>query len=143
VITDAAGVPLVVQTGPANQRDEDRVLPMLEALPPLTDTQGNRQDRPKAMQGDAGYGFPWTALLVWLLGIVPMLKPRTKRGQPAEHGSGMGRTRYVVERTLAWFAAFRRIRICYERTGAHFQGFHELAACVICARKLRHARRRF
>jgi len=41
----------------------------------------------------------------------------------------------VVERTLAWFGNFRRLKLCYERTGEHFQAFHDLAASVICARK--------
>jgi transposase len=116
---------------------------LLRAVPPLVGRDGAVHARPPALQGDAGYGFPWTRLLVWLLGITPELKPRAAPGAPADHGSGLGRTRFVVERTRAWFAAFRRIKVCYERTGAHFQGFHELAACVICARKLKHARRRF
>src|SRR5262249_47246537 len=48
------------------------------------------------------------------------------------HGSGLGKTRYVVERTLAWFPNYRRLIVCYEKTGAHFQAFHVLAACVMC-----------
>ncbi|MGB4259803.1 MAG: hypothetical protein WBL15_19055, partial [Phycisphaerae bacterium] len=52
------------------------------------------------------------------------------------HGSGLGRVRYVVERTLAWFANNRRIRMCYERKACHFQAFHELAAALIVAGKL-------
>jgi transposase len=143
VITDAAGIPLAVQTGPANQREEERVVPLLKAIPPLLDERGRRHERPPLVQGDAGYGFPWTILVVWLLGIVPLLKPRGKKGEPVVHGSGLGKTRYVVERTLAWFGTYRRIKVCYECTGAHFQAFHELAACIICARRLRHARRRF
>jgi hypothetical protein len=136
-------VPLAVQTGPANEREEGRAVPLLAAVPPLTDAGGRRRERPAALQGDAGYGFPWTVLAVWLLGVVPLLKRRRRKGEPAEHGSGLGKTRYVVERTLAWFGTFRRIKVCYERKGEHFQGFHELAACVICARKLIPARRRF
>lgn len=133
----------MVQTGPANERDDTRVEAMLEARPHLTDQDSRARARPKVLQGDAAYGFPWTIAAVVLLGIVALFKERAPHGTPARHGSGMGKTRYVVERTLAWFAAFRRIRVCYERTGAHFQAFHELAACVICARRLKHARRRF
>lgn len=142
-MTDAAGLPLAVQTGPANEREEGRVAPLLLSIPPLLDARGKRHERPPVLQGDAGYGFPWTALLVWLLGVVPLLKRRRQKGEPAAHGSGLGKTRCVVERTLAWFGAFRRIKVCYERKGEHFQALHELAACVICARKLIPARRRF
>ena len=34
---------------------------------------------------------------------------------------------------MSWWTHFRRINLCYERKGEHFQGLHELAACVICA----------
>ena len=63
----------------------------------------------------------------------PPLKPRGK-GRP--HGSGPGRTRYVVERGLSWFGNNRRLKLCCERTAEHFQAFHELAACPILARRV-------
>jgi transposase len=63
--------------------------------------------------------------------MVPMIAPR---GSP--HGSGLGRTRYVVERTHSWFSRFRRLVQGYERRPEHAQGFHTLAACAICARRL-------
>ena len=52
------------------------------------------------------------------------------------HGSGLGRFRYVVERTLAWIGQNRRLKICYEKSGRHFQALHDLAMAMICARKL-------
>jgi transposase len=58
-----------------------------------------------------------------------------ERGTP--HGSGLGRTRYVVERTHSWFGHYRRLLVCYEQTETHYQGFYQLAACAICARRLR------
>jgi transposase len=90
---------------------------------------------PAAVQADRGYGFPWTIGLVRAWGMRAMIAPR---GSP--HGSGLGRTRYVVERTHAWLSWFRRLVRCYERRPEHAQGFHALAACVICARRLQAAR---
>lgn len=92
---------------------------------------------PAAVQADRGYGFPWTIALVRAWGMRAMIAPR---GSP--HGSGLGRTRYVVERTHAWLSRFRRLVQCYERRPEHAQGFHALAACVICARRLQMARPR-
>ena len=42
-----------------------------------------------------------------------------KRRTP--HGSGLGKTRWVVERTLAWLHKFRKLRIRDERhpSGGH------------------------
>ena len=77
-------------------------------------------------------------LVGWLVlgwGIRALIAPR---GSP--HGSGLGRTRWVVERTHAWFGHFRRLAQCYERQEGHFLGMQQLAACVICARRVRHGR---
>ena len=82
--------------------------------------------------GDRGYGFPWITAAVMGMGIRSLLAPRA-----SEHGSGLGTQRYVVEQTLAAYGSFRRIKFCYERRGDHFQGFHDLASCVICANRLR------
>ena len=38
------------------------------------------------------------------------------------------------------FGHFRRLVQCYERQEAHFLGMQQLAACVICARRVRHGR---
>ena len=130
---------MVVQTGPANQRDDTKLEDLLEAFPVLTDGDrcGTVHVQPAVLLGDRGYGFPYLIALVLMYGIVSRLSPRGKN-QP--HGSGLGEQRYVVERTMSWWTHFRRINLCYERTGEHFQGIHELAACVICANKLRTAR---
>jgi Transposase DDE domain len=133
VLTDANGIPLVVQTGPANQRDDHRLLPLLVDFPVLPcPSAGRPRTKPVSVQGDAGYGFPTLIGLVRWLGITPLLKPRGTD----DSGSGLGKTRYVVERTLSWFNNFRRLRLCYEKTPEHFQAFHELAAALICAKRL-------
>jgi transposase len=134
VLTEAAGTPLVVQTGPANERDDRRALPLLAGIPPIRGPgRGRPRRRPKVFQGDRAYGVAVIVLAVAAMRIRPLLAPH---GTKAAHGSGLGRTRYVVERTLSWFGNFRRLKLCFERSGAHFQALHELAACVICANRL-------
>lgn len=133
LFTDAYGIPLVVWTGPANRRDE-QALPVLLWLLWATLACTSRC-RPGAVQGDRGYGFAWSIALVLAWGIRSLL---AERGSP--HGSGLGRTRFVVERTHSWFGHFRRLVQCYERTPAHFLALQQLAACVICAKRLRHGR---
>jgi transposase len=138
VLTDAEGIPLVVQTGPANQRDDGKAEDLLEAFAVLTDGPTRAvHTLPPALMGDRGYGFPYLIAIVLLDGIVSLLSPR---GKDKPHGSGLGKQRWVVERTMSWWTHFRRINLCYERTAEHFQGSHELAACALCANKLRAAR---
>ncbi len=133
LITDANGLPLVVQTGPANRRDE-QWLPCLLWWLWIVLSYGWRR-RPAALQADRGYGFPWSIALVLAWGIRSLLA-----GRGTAHGSGLGRTRFVVERTHSWFGHYRRLVRCYEKQGAHYQGFYQLAACLICAKRLRAGR---
>jgi transposase len=137
VICDAQGIPLVIAIGPANQRDEKLVEPMLKRMPMLPDGKGQRRKKPKTLQGDRGYGFKYVIQMVVRMLIVSLLAPRGDRNHPTRHGSGLGKTRYVIERTMAWIGTNRRLKLCYERTGEHFRAFHVLAACVICANRLR------
>ena len=53
-----------------------------------------------------------------------------------ENGSGLGRCRWVVERTFAWFSQFRRLRVrCEKRADIH-EAFLSLGCALICWRFL-------
>lgn len=120
-------------------RDDVPFVAMLDALPAVKmPGPGPARYKPDAALGDAGYGFLHIIRQVVDRRIAAMLAPRAQpgRAEPVVHGSGLGKVRYVVERTIAWLANFRRIVQCYERTGAAWQAFNELACCVICANKL-------
>jgi transposase len=130
LITDGLGVPLVVQIGPANRRDEQWLPSLLWWLWVVVCHLGWRL--PREFFADRGYGFAWSIALVLAWGLRARV---AARGSP--HGSGLGRRRYVVERAHSWFMRFRRLIVCHERTGGHYQGLYQLAACVICARRLR------
>lgn len=124
-------MPLLVHTTPANIRDEQPVLEMVQNLPPIQGPRGRPRSKPDALVGDRGYGFPWIIAAVVALKIKSLLAPRG-----SEHGSGLGKVRYVVERTMAWFGNWRRLRSCYEKTATHWQAYNELAACMICFRRI-------
>ncbi len=49
----------------------------------------------------------------------------------------LGVLRYVIERTLACFSHFRRLRHCYERWGTHFLAFPDLACSRLTSLRLR------
>ena len=50
------------------------------------------------------------------------------------HGSGLGKTRWVVERTISWLHNFRRLRIRFERLPIIHEAFIKIACCLICWR---------
>jgi transposase len=49
-----------------------------------------------------------------------------------EHGSGLGRWRWVVERTFAWLNQFRRLRVRYEKRADIHAAFLSLGCTLIC-----------
>jgi transposase len=137
IISDPIGIPLIVVCTPANVRDDVPFLAILDSLPPIRmRASGRLRYKPDAVAGDAAYGFEHIVRQVVDRRIRPTLAPRGKPGKPVTHGSGLGRVRYVIERTIGWLANFRRIAQCYEATGESWQAFNELACCVICANKL-------
>jgi hypothetical protein len=134
VIVDGRGVPLVVRTSPAHVHDSRMLPTLLKALPALPGRMGRPRKVPRELYGDAAYGGLPNRVHCALRNITPFLA-RSRR----LHGSGLGRVRYVVEQTLANFGQHRRLKLCYEKRGEHFQAFHELAASLLCFKRLRHA----
>jgi transposase len=79
------------------------------------------------IQGDRGYDSQAHRDTLHHRGIRTQL---AKRGTP--HGSGLGRTRWVVERTLAWLHRFRRLAARYERRPCIHEAFLTLGCALIC-----------
>ncbi len=52
--------------------------------------------------------------------------PRIAR-KGIESNERLGRYRWVIERTMAWFSGYRRLTIRYERKASHFAAFLTLA----------------
>lgn len=136
MLTEADGVPLVVLTTPANMPDQKQLPELLGARPAVQGPRGRPRRNPRAIIGDRAYGTKEMIAHVEDLGIESLLAERAND----THGSGLGVLRYVVERTLACFSHFRRLRLCYEHWGQHFQAFHDLAAALLVCSRLKSIR---
>lgn len=85
-----------------------------------------------AIQADRGYRSHRNRINIWIRNIEPIISD-----QDAPHGSGLGVTRWVIERTIAWLHQFRRLRIHYERISDIQQVFLSLGCILICFGKLK------
>jgi transposase len=74
------------------------------------------------------------SILLWNRGSAPHI---AQRGEP--HGSGLGKYRWVVERTISWLHQTRRLRVRYEKRADIHEAFMTLGCALICAKRL-HAR---
>ncbi len=133
LMVNKAGVPLAIRTAGANESDHRQILPLVLDFPVVKGTPGRPKELPDDAYADRGYDSePLRTLLRWL-GIEPHI---AKRRTP--HGSGLGRVRWVVERTISWLKGLRRIRVRYDRLGVIQDAWTTLAAGVICFRILYH-----
>src|SRR3954470_3400867 len=92
-------------------------------FPKVGGTPGRPRELPDNAYADRGYDSePLRTLLRWL-GIEPHI---AKRRTP--HGSGLGKVRWVVERTISWLKGLRRLRVRYDRLGVIMDAWATLAA---------------
>jgi transposase len=77
--------------------------------------------------GDRGYDAEAIRQGLRARHIVPRLAKRN-----TEHGSRLGRWRWVVERTFAWLNQFRRLRVRYEKRADIHEAFLALACALLC-----------
>ncbi|WKK26990.1 IS5 family transposase [Streptomyces olivoreticuli] len=134
VIVDRHGTPLAVSLTGGNRHDVTQLMPLLDAIPRIRGLRGRPLHRPRRLFADRGYDFDKYRRLIRKRGITPKI---ARRGAP--HGSGLGKTRWVVERTFAWLHQFKRLRIRYEIRADLHQSLLELACSIICLRRLRTA----
>lgn len=126
-MVDANGIPLAVRLSAANVHDCKMFVEMIDAIQPIRRPRGRPRKRPTKLHADKGYDYPFCREELRRRGIIPRI---ARRG--IERSDRLGRHRWVVERTLAWFNQFRRLRVRYERRDDVHQAFLTLGAALIC-----------
>lgn len=106
-------------------------MPLVDSVPPVSGLVGKPRRRPERLVADRGYDHDCYRRQLCERGIRPLIARRR-----TEHGSGLGRFRWVVERTFAWLHGFRRLLVRYERRADMHEGLLRLACCLICLRRL-------
>ena len=89
--------------------------------------RGRPRKRPEKLHADKGYDFPRCR---------EALRERGIRGRIARRGKDTsekpGKHRWVVERTLAWLALYRRLSVRYEQRADIYEAFLHLGCSLIC-----------
>jgi len=127
LMVDRNGVPLAIRTAPANASDHTQILPIVLDFPHVGGKPGRPKELPDEVYTDRGYDSDDTCGLLAWLGVAPKIARRRTK-----HGSGLGKVRWVVERTIAWIKGLRRMRVRYDRLKIIQDAWNSLAAAVIC-----------
>src|SRR5262245_1719691 len=127
LLVDGRGTPLAVRLTGANRNESLEALNLVDDVPPIRGRRGRPRRKPVALYGDRQYGTPRNR---------EGLKQRRIKNylarQRAPHGSGLGKVRWVVERTFAWVGQARRLKIRYDKLPPIHRAFHFLQLARIC-----------
>ena len=130
-ITDANGVPLAALVPGAHRPDVTQWLPWVDAVPAVRGKRGRPRRRPERLYADRAYDSEACRKALHARHITPVI---ARRG--AEHGSGLGVYRWVVDRTLAWLRQFGSLRVRDERRADLHAAFLSIGCSLICFRRL-------
>jgi transposase len=119
----------VAKVTKANEDDRKQLIPMVEDVPAVAGKVGAPKRRPRYVLADRGYDSDPHRQQLRERGIEPVIARRN-----TEHGSGLGKFRWVVERTLSWLHQFRRLRSRWEKLPDMHQAFLDLGCAIICFR---------
>jgi len=133
LLVDRLGVPLAIHTAPANASDQTEIIPLVLDFPTIEGKPGRPKELPDEVYADRGYDSESTRWIMRWLGIEPKIAKRN-----TEHGSGLGKVRWVVERTISWLKGLRRMRVRYDRLGVMIDAWTTVAISVICFNMLAH-----
>ncbi len=130
LLVDATGIPLAWTVTGGNRNDITQLIALVDAVPAVGGRVGRPRCRPDRVSADRAYDHR------------PQRRELRKRGiradiarRNSEHGSGLGRVRWVVERTFAWLHHFKRLLVRYDRRHEIHEAFLALGCCLVCFRR--------
>ena len=127
-MVDRTGIPLAVTITAANLHDSMVFEELIDAIESIKRPgRGRPRKRPEKLHADKAYDDKKCARALRRRGIKRRI---ARRG--VESSEKLGRHRWVVERTLAWLAKYRRLTIRYERRDDIHEAFLHLGCSLIC-----------
>ena len=136
-VVDGHGTPIGLLVTSAQQAEIRWAEPTLATIC-VPQRRGRPKTRPKELVADKGYDSQPFRERLRCRGIRPCIPHRRgkkpRRGRKAELAGY--RERWHVERCFAWIQSFRRVLVRYERLAAVYLAFVQVAAGIVCLRRL-------
>ena len=132
LIVDGQGIPLAIEHTAANVHDSEMAIALVDAIPAIKQPRGRPRKRPDELLADRAYDAEEKIRQpLRKRKIEPLIAKRN-----TEHGSGLGKFRYVVEAAFDWLFNQRRLRVRYERRDDIHQAFLIIGCFLICWRRI-------
>jgi transposase len=130
VIVDGKGTPLAFTLTAANRNDVTQLTELVDRVPP---TGRHGKFRPKRLYADRAYDSKRHRQELRERRITPKIAKRN-----TSHGSGLGRERWIVERTISWLHAHRYLARRHARRADIHEAMLTLACAKICLKQVNH-----
>ena len=134
LLVDATGIPLAWTLRGGNRTDITQLVPLIDRVPPVRGKVARPRRRPERVTADRAYDHRPQRRQLRERGIKPEIARRK-----TEHGSGLGRYRWVIERTFAWLHQFKRLLVRFDRRAEIHETFLAIGCCLVCYRRLRNS----
>ncbi|MFC3978798.1 IS5 family transposase [Streptosporangium jomthongense] len=131
ILSDASGLPLVVDVTAANTHDSKALKPIVEAHLARRTRDPDRWRKPGRFHADKAVDVPH--LRKWLRGKRIGVRIARKGTESSERPR---RRRWVIERTVSWMTGYRRLSPRYERNPDNYLALFRLAASLCCYKRL-------
>jgi transposase len=131
LVVDAGGTPLGLSLSGADRHDSVMLAPTLDAAPGVRRGRGRPRRRPDKLHADKAYDHRRCRAECRARSVTPRI---ARRG--VDTSERLGRHRWVVERTLAWLARFRRLAVRYERRADIHEAFVTLGCALVCMNQI-------
>jgi len=109
------------------------LIPLVDAIPAIRGRVGAPLRKPGCVVADRGYDCDGHRMTLSCRNIPTRI---ARRRTP--HGSGLGKDRWPIERTISWLHQFKRLRVRYDRRADIHEALVSLACSMICWRTLKH-----
>lgn len=132
LIVDGQGTPLAVEHTGANVHDSQVAIALVDGIPRIKQQRGRPRKHPDEVLADRAYDAEEKIRQpLRQRRITPLIAKRN-----TEHGSGLGKYRYVVEAAFDWLFNQRRLRVRYEKRDDIHHAFLIIGCFLICWRRI-------
>jgi hypothetical protein len=131
-MVDGQGTPLAVEHTGANVHDSEVAMALVDGIPSIKQRRGRPRKRPDEVLADRAYDAEEKIRQpLRQRRVTPLIAKRN-----TEHGSGLGKYRYVVEAAFDWLFNQRRVRVRYEKRDDIHHAFLVIGCFLICWRRI-------
>ena len=137
VVVDGQGLPLGISIASASPAEVTLVDAALQTVSVPRAGRGRPRCRPQRLIGDRAYDSDPLRRRLARRGIELSSPHRRNRVRPkTQDGRKLRRyrRRWIVERSIAWYGAFRRLIVRYERQTLMYLAFVHFASAIIALR---------